>query len=48
MQMVSARLKMLELRVHILFVMTMELIRMKHGCMGTGFIGWTMAFIVMK
>ena len=39
MTMVSARLKMLTLRVHIaVSVMIVALMQMKHGCMETGFI----------
>ena len=39
MKMVSARLKMPTLKVQITTsVMTMALMRMKHGCMGIGFI----------
>ena len=39
MKMVSARLKMLTLRVHItVFLITMVLMQMKYGCMETGFI----------
>ena len=39
MKMVSARLKMLTLRVHIaVSVMIVALMQMKHGCMETGFI----------
>ena len=39
MKMVSARLKILTLNVHItVSVMTMALVRMKHRCMGIGFI----------
>ena len=35
MKMDSARLKILTLRVHVtVFVMTMTVIQMKHGCMG--------------
>ena len=49
MKMVSARLKMLTLKVHItVVVMTMKLMRMKHGCMGTGFIRQIMVFLVIK
>ena len=39
MKMVSARLKMVILKVHITaYVMTMALMRMKHGCMEIGVI----------
>ena len=49
MKMVSARLKMLTLRMIIaVFVMTMTLIQMKHGCMGISFIRRTMVFLAMK
>ena len=49
MEMVSARLKILALRVRIIvFVMTKALIRIKDGRMGTGFIRQTMVFLVMK
>ena len=40
---------MLTLRVIItLFVMTMALMQMKHGCMGIGFIPQIMVFLAMK
>ena len=49
MKMVSARLKMLTLKVHItVSVMTMALMQMKHGCMGIGFIRLVMVFLAMK
>ena len=49
MKMVSARLKILTLRAQItVSVMTMTLIRMKNGCMETGFIRLVMVFLVMK
>ena len=49
MKMVSARLKILTLRAQItVSVMTMALIRMKNGCMETGFIQLVMVFLVMK
>ena len=45
----SARLNLLTLRLRItVFVMTMVLIRKKHGCMGIGFIRRTMVFLAMK
>ena len=48
-KMVSARLKLLTLEVHIaVSVMTMALLRMKHGCMGIGFVRQIMVFLVMK
>ena len=40
---------MLTLTVHIrVYVMTMVLMRMKHGCMGIGFIRPVMVFLTMK
>ena len=49
MKMVSARLEILTLRVIItVFVMTMALMKMKHGYMGIGFIPRSMIFLVMK
>ena len=43
------RLKMVILTVHItVYVMAMALMRMKHGCMGTGFIRLVMVFLVMS
>ena len=49
MKMVSARLKMPALKVQITTsVMTMALMRMKHGCMGIGFIRLVMVFLAMK
>ena len=49
MKMVSASLKMSTLEVHITaYVMTMALMRMEHGCMGIGFIGLVMVFLVMR
>ena len=44
-----SKAKMLTLRATVtVFVMTMVLMQMKDGCMGTGFIRRTMAFLVMK
>ena len=49
MNMVSARLKILTLKVHItVSVMTMVLTRMKNGCIGTGFKAMVMVFLAMK
>ena len=49
MKMVSARLKMLTLKAYItVSVMTMALMRMKHGCMGIGFIRPFMVILAMK
>ena len=49
MKMVPARLKILTLRMCItVFVMTMGLMQMKHGCMGIGFIRRTVVFLAMK
>ena len=48
-KMVLARLKMLTLNVHLtVSVMTMVLTRMKHRCMGIGFMRLVMLFLVMK
>ena len=44
-----SKVKMLTFRVRItVFVMTMALIWMKHGCMGTGFTRRIMVFLAMK
>ena len=44
-----SKVKILTLRVIItVFVMNMVLIRMRHGCMGTGFIRRIMVFLIMK
>ena len=49
MKMVSARLKILTLKVSItVFVMTMALIQMKHGRMGIGFIRQNVVFLMME
>ena len=49
MKMVSARLKMLTLKVHIaVSVMTMVLMQMKHGCMGIDFIRLVMVYLAKK
>ena len=49
MKMVSARLRMSTLKVHItVSVMVMVSMRMNHGCMGIGFIRQIMVFFTMK
>ena len=50
MKMVSERLKILTLIkvIIVVFVITMALIGMKYGCMGTGFIRRIMVFLVIK
>ena len=50
MKMVSERLKILTLIkvIIIVFVITMALIQMKYGCMGTGFIRRIMVLLVIK
>ena len=49
MKMVSARLKMLILKVYITVdVMTMALMQMKHGFMGIGFIPPVMVYLVTR
>ena len=49
MKMILARLKILTLKVIIiLFLMTMALIGLRHGCMGSGFIQRIMVFLAMK
>ena len=47
--MVLARLKILILKVRItVFLITIALMRMKHGCIGIAFIQQNMAFLVME
>ena len=48
-KMISVRLKMLILKVHVTApVMTMVLMQMKHGCMEIGFIQLVMVLLVMR
>ena len=49
MKMDSAKLKILTLRVRItVFEMTITLMKLKHGCMGIGFIAQFMVSLAMK
>ena len=49
MKMVSTKLKMVTLKVHItVYVMTVALMRMKHGCMEIDLIQLVMVFLVMN
>ena len=49
MKMVLAKLKIVTFKALItVFVITMALMQMKHGCMETGFIQQIMLFLVVK